>query len=83
MASTILILSALALLWPTTMAESLKCPGLNMGTEMHRFDIVMDGNISPAWHPETNKTRRNVVQRQSEYFYVKYSGKEQMSVCIS
>lgn len=61
-------------------ADELKCPGLNMGTEMHRFDIVMDGTISPAWHPGTNKTRRNIVQRQSEYFYIKYTGKGQMSV---
>lgn len=56
------------------------CTNLNIGTNPHYFDVVVNGVVSDSWQLETNKSRRGVVQRESDYLYVQFNGSQALQV---
>jgi len=67
-----LIYSILAFVSGVTVSK--ECQALSMGTSPHYFDIVTNGSISEEFKTKSLATHRTVTNRESEYFYVQFSG---------
>lgn len=53
-----------------------ECPGLYIGTAKNQFNVMDNGIWSNLWNPHAQKKERNIIRRDSEFFYVKYLGKK-------
>lgn len=65
-------------------AETL-CNGFYIGTSEKEFNVMKNGIFTEEWDPNSRKSQRNVIRRDSEYFYTKFlepdSGKINVKKC--